>query len=122
MHHKQADLGHFRKPLVKGVMALIVAGSFPHSDSVRYYLQNADNHSDAKRQPTDTYHEIAQRGSSSGIFHRKCSMVHMLMYLLKKTMTYIQGQTKIHKMDKSRDMRDGSSSITLSRGGLHYQA
>lgn len=68
MHHRQVDLSHFRKPLVKGVMALIVAGSFPHSDSVRYYLQNADNHSDAKCQPTDTYHGMAQRGSSSGLF------------------------------------------------------
>lgn len=91
MHHRQADLGHFRKPLVKGVMALIVAGSFPHSDSVSYYLQNSDNHSDAKCQPTDTYHGMAQRGSSSGLLHLNYSGAHMLMDLTK-TIAYMQRQ------------------------------
>lgn len=80
MHHRQADPGHFRKPLVKGVMALIVAGSFPHSDSVSYYLQNADNHSDAKCQPTDTYHEMAQGAQA---FYAIIAVEHMLMCLFK---------------------------------------
>lgn len=37
------------------------------------------------------------------------------------TMAYMQRQIKVHKMDNSRYLRDGSSSIILSRGGLHDQ-
>lgn len=34
----------------------------------------------------------------------------------------MQEQVKVHKIDKFRDIGDWSSSITLSRGGLHDQA
>lgn len=68
MHHRETDPSHFRKPLVKRAMVQIVSRPFPCSNSADCYLQSSDNCSEAKHQPTDTYREITQLGSSSAQF------------------------------------------------------
>lgn len=65
MPHKETDLSHFRKPLVKRAMVQIVSRPFPCSNSAGCYLQRPDNCSEAKHQPADTYRERTQSGSSS---------------------------------------------------------
>lgn len=64
VHHREHGRSCFRKTLVKRKMEPIVSASFPCSNFADCYLQSFDNSSE----PTDTYHETTQLGSSSAQF------------------------------------------------------
>lgn len=124
MHHRETDLSHFRKPLVKWAMVQIVSRPFPCSNSADCYLQSSDNCSEAKHQPTDTYREITQLGSSSAQFLATTARdkgAHA-----KDRQTYIRARVRrmseiIHTHILTIIHTCKASSITLSLGGLHGQ-
>lgn len=121
MHHRETDLSHFRKPLVKRAMVQIVSRPFPCSNSADCYLQSSDNCSEAKHQPADTYREITQLGTSSAQFlvitarykraHAEDRQAYIRARVSETMHTHIL--TIIHTCR--------ASSITISLGGPHGQ-
>lgn len=125
MHHRETDLSHFRKPLVKRAMVQIVSSPLPCSNSAGCYLQRSDNCSEAKHQPADTYRERTQLGSSS---------VQSLVITARDKEAHVKKQANEYKGTRTQDVRTDAhthiltiihtrraSSITLSLGGPHGQ-